>query len=57
MSDDRPAPKAQQLEARDILGLAGIVLLGLGCGFVWAPLGLIVPGGILVYLAIAGVKR
>ena len=57
MSDERPSTKAQELEPRDVLGLGGLVLLGLGFGFVWPPLGLIVPGGILVYLAIAGVKR
>lgn len=57
MSDEKPSRPPQQLEARDVLGLAGLMLLGLGFGFVWPPLGLIVPGGILVYLAIAGVKR
>lgn len=48
--------EAREIDRRDILGLAGLVLLGLGLAFVWAPLGLIVPGGILVAVAVYGVR-
>lgn len=52
MSED----DSRAVDRRDILGLAGVMLLGLGLAFVWAPLGLIVPGGILVAVAVYGVR-
>lgn len=57
MSDEQTEDRRGNLEARDVLGLAGLSLLGIGFAFVWLPLGLIVPGGVLVYLAIWGVPR
>lgn len=48
--------KVNDLDRRDMIGLAGLMLLGLGLAFVWAPLGLIVPGGILVAIAVYGVR-
>ena len=40
----------------DVLDLAvvlGLVLVGVGCGLIWLPLGLVVPGGLLVVLGVA----
>ena len=37
----------------DVLDLAvalGVILLGVGCGLIWLPLGFVVPGAILVLL-------
>lgn len=38
----------------DLLALAGLVMLGVGLWWVWSPLGLIVPGGILVIVGVIG---
>lgn len=48
--------KAGGADRRDIILLAGIVTLGMGLAFVWPPLGLIVPGAILVAIAVFGVR-
>lgn len=47
----------KQIEVRDVLCAAGLILLGLGSAFVWAPAGLIVPGAIMVAIAVFGVPR
>lgn len=44
------------VDRRDILGGTGLMLLGMGMAFVWVPLGLIVPGAILVAIAVFGVR-
>lgn len=44
-------------DKRDLTLVAGVFLLGLGAGFIYAPLGLAVPGAILVAVAVFGVKR
>ena len=31
----------------DLLALAGLVMLGVGLWWIWPPLGLVVPGGLL----------
>ena len=38
----------------DVLALGGLVMLGAGLWMVWPPLGLIVPGGILVIVGVMG---
>lgn len=47
----------KKLEIRDVMLLGGLVLLALGFGILWTPAGLIVPGGILVAIAVFGVPR
>lgn len=44
------------LSLRDVLSLAGIVLLAAGFAMAWLPLGLIVPGAIFTYLGVFGVS-
>lgn len=44
-------------DVRDLFALAGLFLLAIGFGIVWPPAGLIVPGAILVALAVFGVRR
>jgi hypothetical protein len=44
------------VDRRDIVGLVGVGLIGVGLWWVSPPLGLIVPGIILTYVAINGVK-
>jgi hypothetical protein len=41
----------------DVLALAGLVLLTAGVACVYAPLGLIVPGGVFLFLGIWGARR
>ena len=43
----------QSIDTRDVIGLAGLSLLAFGCWLVWPPAAAIVPGAILVYVAIA----
>jgi hypothetical protein len=51
-----PLPTSNDFDRRDLVGLAGVFLLGLGFAFVWPPLGLIVPGAILTAIAVFGVR-
>lgn len=44
------------IDRRDLVGLGGVILLGVGFWIVWQPLGLIVPGMVLSAVAIFGVK-
>jgi hypothetical protein len=44
--------EAAASSARELVFLAGLVLLSAGAGQVYAPAALIVPGAILVWLAI-----
>lgn len=44
------------IDRRDVLGLIGLILLGVGLGLVWLPAGLFVPGAIMVGVAIFGVR-
>lgn len=37
---------------REITFILGLVLLGLGAGLAWVPLGLIVPGAIITAIAL-----
>lgn len=48
--------KAGGFDRRDAVGLAGLVLLGAGCGLIYPPAGLIVPGAILAAVAVFGVR-
>lgn len=40
----------------DVMALAGVVLVGVGVGFVYWPLALIVPGVLLIALGVAGAR-
>lgn len=44
------------IDRRDVVGLAGIVLIGIGAGLIYIPAGLIIPGAILAAVAIFGVR-
>lgn len=46
----------RNIDARDVIGLLGLVLLGAGLALVWPPAALIAPGVVLIYVAIFGVK-
>lgn len=48
-----PKPPLQAIDARDVIGLAGLGLLAFGAWFVWPPLAAIIPGAVLTYVAIA----
>jgi hypothetical protein len=39
-------------DARDLLGLGGLTALAYGCGLVYPPAGFIVPGVVLLYVAL-----
>ena len=41
------------LDVRDVVLLCGVLLLAGGCGWIYAPLGAIVPGAIFVWMALA----
>jgi hypothetical protein len=45
-----------RFDRRDFVGLAGLVLVGAGAGWIFPPAGLIIPGAILTAVAIFGVK-
>ncbi len=47
----------RHIDANDATASAGLVLLALGCGWAWPPLGLIVPGLILFGLSVWGTLR
>jgi DNA-binding transcriptional LysR family regulator len=42
----------QALEANDIAFLTGLACLSAGCGWVYAPAGLIAPGVVLLWVAL-----
>jgi len=44
------------LGVREILLVIGACLLGYGSFLIWAPAGFVVPGAVLAYVAIFGVK-
>lgn len=46
----------RNVDVRDLIGLAGLLLVGIGLALVWLPAALVVPGAILIYVAIFGVK-
>ncbi len=57
MSEAKKAGAVQGwFDRRDIVGLAGLVLIGVGAWWVFPPAGLIIPGAILAGVAIFGVK-
>ena len=39
---------------RDIAAISGLALIGVGCWLAWPPLGLIVPGCLVLAAAVAG---
>lgn len=41
----------------DLLGIMGLSMLGYGFWMAWEPLGLIVPGALLVSAAVSGARR
>ncbi|MGE0653299.1 MAG: hypothetical protein AB7P12_16380 [Alphaproteobacteria bacterium] len=45
---------AVAVDARDAVLVAGLLLVGAGLWMVWLPLALVVPGAVLVYVAIWG---
>lgn len=47
---------ASQFDTRDVTGIIGLALLGYGLSLVWLPLAFVVPGAVIVYVAIFGVK-
>lgn len=42
-----------KITAIDAIALVGLVLLTIGAGLVWSPLGFVVPGALLLLYAIA----
>lgn len=54
---ERDGRQSGDFDKRDLTLVAGVFLLGLGAAFIYAPLGLVVPGAILVAVAVFGVKR
>lgn len=57
MTETKKVDAAQGwFDRRDIVGLAGLALVGAGAWWVFPPAGLIIPGAILVSVAIFGVK-
>lgn len=52
---NQPTPKKpwQAIDARDLIGVAGLSLLAFGAWFIWPPLAAIVPGAVLTYVAVA----
>ena len=42
----------QNLDARDLVGIAGLALLGAGCALLSVPLALVVVGALLLGMAI-----
>lgn len=50
--------KRQRITFADIAALAGLALLAVGCWMAWRPLGLIVPGVLLMaYGVLAGLNE
>ena len=45
------------MDTFDAIGIAGLVLLAAGLWFVYWPLALIVPGAVLLGVALAGAAR
>lgn len=45
------------IDQRDIVGIIGVILIGVGCWWISPPIGLIAPGTILAWVAITGGKR
>ena len=45
------------MDTLDAIGLAGLLLLAVGLWFVYWPLALIVPGAVLLVVALAGAAR
>lgn len=41
-----------RFDERDLVLLVGLLLLGAGCGWIFLPLGLLVPGLVLVLVAL-----
>lgn len=44
------------VDARDVMLVLGLAMLGAGCWMVWPPAGLIAPGLVLSYVAVFGVR-
>lgn len=53
----RLGPEGQEAAARTALEVLGLVLLTVGCGCVYWPLALIVPGALLTGAALLGARR
>ena len=49
--------KSQSTVIYDVMAVAGVCALGVGCWMAWPPLGLIVPGALLLAGAINGARR
>lgn len=50
-SQEKKGPSPEAIERIvDAHAYAGLVAVGVGCYFIYAPLGLIVPGALLCYL-------
>ncbi len=45
------------MDIYDALGIGGLILLAAGLYFVYPPLALIVPGAVVLVLAVAGAAR
>lgn len=41
-------------DLRDVVAFVGLALLAAGLGQVWVPLALIVPGAIIIFVALRG---
>lgn len=41
----------------DVMGLVGLIMVAAGCYLVYVPLALIVPGGLLLVLALVGARN
>lgn len=52
-----PTPREPIVDVRDALGIIGLGLLGYGCWLIYPPAAFIVPGVVLVGVAIFGTRR
>lgn len=48
---------ARTFDVRDCTLMVGLCLMGGGLWLVWEPLALIVPGAVIVYVAMSGLPR
>jgi len=45
------------MDAYDVMGAIGLILLAAGLYLIWPPLALAVPGAVLLTLAVLGARR
>lgn len=56
MTDRKPQPSAWPPDVRDLAAAAGLTLLGVGFWLIYPPAAFIVPGALMVAIAVFGVR-